>query len=110
MLSVPPQHAADASLWDLVDATGIVIRQFPAVPPAYEMMGARERSERGRARRAGYATKSGLDAPSGPGAAAAGIEFSGQRLMNLSRDPRARAIGYSVRPSRLTTVKAPGRA
>ncbi len=26
LLSVPPQHAADASLWDLVDACGIVIR------------------------------------------------------------------------------------
>jgi len=74
---------------------------------------------------ASYATKSQAallpdQVPRPDGTPAGGRRFSiphGTRLdgggvlsVPGGKDPRSRATGYSVRPSRMTTVKAPGRA
>ncbi len=125
MLKVPPESPSDVWLWDLVDACGIVVRTFPDVAAPAESIEAHLHGDNRKKLAASYATKSGStllpdQAPRPDGTPAGGRRFSiphGTRLdgggvlsVPRGKDPRARANGYSVRPSRLTTVKAPGRA
>ena len=125
MCKVPPESPSDAWLWDLVDAAGIVIRTFPDVPAPAESIAAHERGDNRKKLATSYATKSGstllpdqVPRPFGTPAGGRPQRFSiphGTRLDGgtaapTSTDPRRRAIGYSVRPSRLTTARAPGRA
>jgi hypothetical protein len=127
MLKVPPESPSDAWLWDLVDACGIVVRTFPDVAAPAESIEAHLRGDDRKKLAASYATKSGstllpdqvprpFGTPAGGGAQRLSLPH-GTRLdggpsapMGPEDRQRRRANSYAVRPSRLSTVKAPGRA
>ena len=127
MLKVPPESPSDAWLWDLVDACGIVVRTFPDVAAPAESIAAHLRRDDRKKLAASYATKSGstllpdqVPRPFGTPAGGGARRFylpHGTRLDGGPSAPmgpedlqRRRANSYSVRSSRVTTVRAPGRA